>query len=184
MNRYLAALIAGSALALGACSQSAADADTDTAGVETSSRTLAALIADTGDYSTVAGAMKTSGLSDVFDGSAPYTVLVPTDEAFAALGADAELLAGEEQRAAMVAVLRDHIVPGSLTPQDISDAIDAAPEGSVTMTSMGDHDITFARSGDSITATSSDGSSARFAGDAMQAANGVAIPLDAVLKKI
>ena len=182
MKRLFLAFAAVGTLSLAGCSQPAED--TASAAPEAGSQTLAAMISDEGDFSTVAGAMRDTGLAEVFDGTAAYTVLLPTDKAFEALGEDAELITGEAQQAAMVAVLRDHIVPGTFTPADIATAIDSAAQGSVVMTSMGDHDITFSRSGDTITVTSADGSTARLSGDAKQGANGVLIPLDAVLKKV
>ena len=84
----------------------------------------------------------------------------------------------------MVAILRDHIVPGYLTPADIENAIELAEDGSVEIRTMGNHTLTFTSEGDTITVTGEDGASAKFAGDALRASNGVAIPLDTVLRKI
>jgi hypothetical protein len=52
------------------------------------------------------------------------------------------------------------------------------------MRTMGDHTLTFTRSNDTITVTSEDGASAEFAGEALRASNGVAIPLDGVLREV
>ena len=52
------------------------------------------------------------------------------------------------------------------------------------MRTMGDHTLTFTAEGDTITVSAEDGSSAEFAGDALRASNGVAIPLDGVLRKV
>ena len=49
---------------------------------------------------------------------------------------------------------------------------------------MGDHKLTFTRDGDGYRVTGEDGSSARIAGDALAASDGVAIPVDGVLKKL
>ena len=84
----------------------------------------------------------------------------------------------------MVAVLRDHIVPGYLTPQDIAKAIEADDDGSIQMRTMGDHVLTFTGEGDAVTVTAEDGATARFAGEALLGSNGVAIPLDGVLRKV
>lgn len=179
MNRTLAAL-AAAALALQGCSGE--DAGENEA--EVSNETLAALIADADGLSTVAGVIGEAGLAQVFDGAASYTLLAPRDSAFDALGEAGEELRSAEERAAMVAVLRDHIVPGYLTPQDIARAIEAADDGSVAMRTMGDHVVTFTGEGDAITVTAEDGASARFASDALLGSNGVAIPLDGVLRKV
>ena len=84
----------------------------------------------------------------------------------------------------MVAILRDHIVPGYLTPEDIANAIEQDDDGSVEMKTMGDHTLTFTQEGETITVASEDGSTALFAGEALRASNGVAIPLDGVLKQV
>jgi uncharacterized surface protein with fasciclin (FAS1) repeats len=170
------------AMLVTACNSDSDDAGEPTAQV--SRETLATVVADADGLSVAANAMSDAGLAQVFDGAAAYTMLVPQDSAFEALGEPGQALRSPEQRAAMVAVLRDHIVPGYLTPEDIANAIDQADNGSVKMRTMGDHAVTFTQEGETITATSEDGSTAKFAGDALRASNGVAIPVDGVLKKV
>ncbi len=89
-----------------------------------------------------------------------------------------------EQRPALIAILRDHIVPGYPTPDDIAKAIAADSDHSVAMRTMGDHTLTFTSDGGTIAVASEDGAKARFAGEALPASNGVAIPLDGVLKQV
>jgi len=174
------AALAAAALALQGCSGD--DAETGDA-PEVSNETLASVVSEADDLSTVADVLGDAGLSQVFDGAAAYTLLAPRDTAFEALGEAGEDLRSPEQRAAMVAILRDHIVPGYLTAEDIANAVEQADDGSVEMRSMGDHVLTFTGEGDTITVTSEDGASAKFAGDALRASNGVAIPLDGLLRK-
>ena len=140
--------------------------------------TLAALIAGADDLSVVSTALKDAGLAQVFDGTAAYTLLAPRDAAFDSLGDEGKALRSPEQRPAMVAVLRDHIVPGYLTPADIANAVKLDPDGKVAMKTMAGHTLTFASAGDAITATGEDGATVRFAGKPLLASNGVAIPVD------
>ena len=126
-------------------------------------------------------ALRDVGLTQVFDGAGSYTILAPSDEAFAALGETGEALTEPDQRAAMAAILRDHIVPGYLTPADIEAAIEAQG-GTVQAETMGEQTVRFTRDGDGVRVTSEDGSTAMIAGEALRASNGVAIPLDGVLK--
>jgi uncharacterized surface protein with fasciclin (FAS1) repeats len=179
--RGLAITLAAAALTLHGCSRD--DAAEDEA-AEVSNETLAALIAEADDLSTVAGVIGDAGLAQVFDGAASYTLLAPRDSAFEALGEAGAELRSAEQRPAMVAILRDHIVPGYLTPQDIARAVEAADDGSVEMRTMGDHVVTFTGEGDAITVTAEDGATAKFAGEALHGSNGVAIPLDGVLREV
>lgn len=180
MHRALAALAVAAMTLQGCSGEGAADGEVS----EVSKETLASLVTEGDDLSAVAGVLGEAGLAQVFDGAASYTLLAPTDTAFDALGEAGEELRAPAQRAAMVAILRDHIVPGYLTPDDIAAAIEAAGDGSVEMRTMGDHVVTFTGERDAITVTAEDGATARFAGDALRGSNGVAIPLDGVLRKV
>jgi uncharacterized surface protein with fasciclin (FAS1) repeats len=184
ISKTLAALGAASLLALAACSNdSKTQANDASPASEPSGQTLAQAIAATDDLSTVSGALRTSGLAQVFDGGGSYTILAPDNDAFAKLGDAGKPLTEPENSAEMAAVLRDHIVPGYLTPDDIKAAIDAQ-HGAAKVQTMGSHKLTFTRDGDNLKVTGEDGSQALVAGDAVKAGNGVAIPIDGVLKKV
>lgn len=172
---FLAATLAV-ALPLVACSETEQAATGETV----SNDTLASGLAGNGDLSTVSGALNDSGLAQVFDGTASYTLLAPTDVAFAAL-ADAGL-DKPENRALLVDILRDHVLPGALSEGDIAKAIETSGSP-VEMTTMGETTVKFAMDGDRLTVTGADGSSAHIAGEAVLASNGAAIPIDAVLRK-
>ena len=160
-------------LLLAACTDKAGEE----AAAEPSSETLAALVAQTDDLSVVSETLEDAGLAQVFDGVAAYTLLAPRDAAFASEAG--KTLRAADQRPAMVAVLRDHIVPGYLTPADIAKAIAADDDGKVAMKTMAGHTLTFASSDGTVTATGEDGATVRFsAADALLASNGVAIPVD------
>lgn len=174
----LSAFAAGSLLALGACGSEATE-ETQVEG-EVGSETLAALIDGEGDLSTAADILGDTGLQGVFDGNAPYTVFAPTNDAFAELEMPLE---GEEAQAARVAILREHIVPGFMTREDIAGAIDGAG-GSVEMQTMGSNTLTFTEEGDTIVIASSDGMQARVSGTGMSGANGTVFPVDGVLKSL
>jgi uncharacterized surface protein with fasciclin (FAS1) repeats len=176
VNPWIASALAG-ALLLGACSGASDGAD-DEAATEPSTETLAAMVGQTDDLSTVTATLQDAGLAQVFDGTAAYTLLAPRDAAFTDLGEAGAALRSPEQRPAMVAVLRDHIVPGYLTPADIRKAIELDKDGKVSMRTMAGHTLTFTEADDTITATGEDGKAVRFAGDALLASNGVAIPVD------
>lgn len=181
-RRPLAAFAALALLAVPACS---ADETADQAAAESepTDDTLAAAISDADGLTVVASALGNSGLAQVFDGAGSYTIFAPNDAAFEALGETGAALREPGQSAAMAAVLRDHIVPGYLTPADIESAIEAQG-GAVKVETMGDHALTFTRADDGIRVTSEDGSNAMLTGDALKARNGVAIALDGVLKKV
>jgi len=173
----------GGALLLAACSGQGGAAD-DAAAPQPSSETLAALVSQADDLSVVSATLKDAGLAQVFDGVAAYTLLAPQDSVFDGLGETGATLRSAEQRPAMVAVLRDHIVPGYLTPDDIAKAIELDDDGKVAMKTMAGHTLTFASAGDAITATGEDGATVRFAGKPLLASNGVAIPVDGLAVEV
>ncbi len=178
--RPRAALAALSLFALGACN-SAEESQSDEPELTGASDTLAGAISADSSLSTVSDALGETGLAQVFDGAGSYTLLAPNDAAFDALGEVGDDLRDPAQKAVLAAILRDHVLPGYMTPKDIASAIDAKG-GSVDVKTMGNHTLTFSKSGDTITVTGEDGSHAEIAGEAVTASNGVAIPLNAVLK--
>jgi len=184
LQRSLAIAAAAALLPLGACSKESDKADTEKmAAPEPSGDTLAEAMSKQDDLSTLSGALRDTGLSQVFDNAGSYTIFAPTNAAFDKLGEAGKGLRQADQRAVLAAVLRDHIVPGYLTPDDIGTAIDAQG-GRVKVQTMGNHKLTFTRDGDAYRVAAEDGSSAKITGDAVTASNGVAIPLDGVLKKL
>jgi len=180
INKRGAALVAAAlalSIPLAGCGK---EEEKTASGAIISNDTLASLLANDSDLSTVSEAMNDTGLAQVFDGTASYTILAPTDEAFAA---DAgESLDGPENRALLADVLRDHVLPGSLNTQDIAKAIESSG-GPVEMTTMGDMTVTFSKDGDRITAKTDDGTTAVLGTKAVLASNGSAIPIDAILRK-
>ena len=179
-RRVCARLAAGLTAALGTVLLAGCSAGGDTGddAAAPGNETLAAMVAETDDLSVVSATLNDAGLAQVFDGAAAYTLLAPNDAAFDKLGQTGETLRSPEQRPAMVAVLRDHIFPGYLTPEDIARAVELDDDGQVAMRTMAGHTLTFSNVDGMITATGEDGASVRFAGNALLASNGVAIPVD------
>ena len=176
------ATAAFSLVPLAACTE-VDDDPADVTPEEVSNRTLAATLTGAPGMETISSAISDAGLSSVFDGPGSYTVFAPDDDAFGTLGDERQALMSEDQRPVLVAILRDHIVPGHLTPEAIGKAIDEQG-GKVEMRTVGDGTITFTRDGENFTLTGQDGSTAHIDGAALAASNGVAIPLDGLLKKV
>lgn len=174
--KTMTALAAATLVLLPACSESADEEDV--AVEETTHDTLATLVGDDDNLSTLSDLLGDAGLQDVFDGSVPYTLFAPTDEAFAAFDLPME---GDDLRAARVAVVREHIVPGYLTLEDIGAAIESAG-GSVEMQTMGSGTLTFTQGEDGLVITSADGAEARVNGTVTSGENGTLFPIDTVLK--
>jgi uncharacterized surface protein with fasciclin (FAS1) repeats len=80
--------------------------------------TIVAIAASDPDFSTLVTALKAADLIDTLDGTGPFTVFAPTNEAFAKLpdGVLANLLK-PENKAQLVALLTYHVVAGKETFQ-------------------------------------------------------------------
>ena len=166
--------------ALPACSSEADEPADASSTQDKNTRTLAASLGELPDMAALNGAISSAELSSVFDGPGSYTLLAPNDSAFDALGNRGKVLVQEDQRPVLVGLLREHILPGHLTPENIAKAMEDKG-GDVTMTTLGGNDVTFFMDGDTVTVSNGNGSSARFASTATAATNGVIIPIDAVL---
>jgi uncharacterized surface protein with fasciclin (FAS1) repeats len=74
----------------------------------------------TGQFKTLAAALKAAGLIDTLKGNGPFTVFAPTDEAFAKLPkGTVEDLLKPENKAKLTAVLTYHVVPGKVMAADV-----------------------------------------------------------------
>lgn len=183
-RRALAGTLAAALLPLVAACGDADEQAAAPGAVAKADGTLAEQLAGSPDLATVSGVVTDAGLADVFGGAAAYTVLAPRDAAFDSLGTAGADLRKPENRAAAVALLRAHIVPGYLTPKDIAAALAADPDGKVQMRTMAGSVVTFSKSGADIVATADDGATGVIAADAVTAGNGVAIPVNGVLRKL
>jgi len=179
MTRYLNwALALLAVLTLAACG---GDGDKSGSGApEPSSRTLAATLKGDNTFGTLEQTLTSAGLTDVLEGTGPYTVFAPADAAFTAAGSDADFTT-EAMRAPAAALLRAHIVPGAVTRADIGAAIDASGTGTIQMRTMADTLLSFTRDGTTIVVTAPDGASAHLTGTEDLATNGVIQPIDALL---
>lgn len=172
--------------ALGGCggsdnSTAANSAATGAAEVPAEAR-LATLAAGEGGHARLSRVIAGAGMTEVLNGVGPYTLFAPTDEALETLGAErADALAGEAMRPQAVALLRAHLVPGTITRRDIETAVDAPSGRAATMRTLGGTMLTFVRDGDAITVSSDRGGRARLSGAERLAANGALHPVDGLL---
>lgn len=176
----VAAVAALALIPLGACSDDGGNA----AGSEDGpvERSLTTALAGAGELSRVNEAVDEAGLAGVFQGAGSYTVLAPTDAAFDALGDDGQVLTRPEGRAVLVAILRDHVVPGHLMPEAIRTAIERQG-GPVEMRTLGEGTVAFSLDGERIAVTGPGGVPAHLSGEPLVARNGVVLPVDALLKQ-
>ena len=177
-------LMSSAALALTACSGHSAQVALAAAQqAATAPASLPDMLDNADGLQTVAEALKVTGVATAFKGRASYTLLAPEDGAFAAAGDPDNKLMAPGDHTALAALIKDHILPGRVTPRDINAAIDASPDGQVTMSSLGGEELTFTRSGKTITVTAPDGSGAQFDGEPVIGGSSIAIPITSVLNQ-
>ncbi|QEH33385.1 Immunogenic protein MPT70 precursor [Aquisphaera giovannonii] len=71
-------------------------------------------------FKTLVAAVKAAGLVDTLKGEGPFTVLAPTDEAFAKLPeGTVESLLKPENKEKLVAILKYHVIPGKAMAADV-----------------------------------------------------------------
>jgi uncharacterized surface protein with fasciclin (FAS1) repeats len=72
-------------------------------------------------FKTLVAAVKAAGLVDTLKGEGPFTVLAPTDEAFAKLPAGTvEALLKPENKEKLVAILTYHVLPGKVMKSTVA----------------------------------------------------------------
>ena len=73
-----------------------------------------------GSFNTLVAAVKAAGLVDALKGAGPYTVLAPTDEAFAKLPAGTvETLLKPENKQQLIDVLTFHVIPAKVLANQV-----------------------------------------------------------------
>lgn len=176
------AATAGLIAALAGCSDQQTDDEGRAASPSrASTATLATLIAGDAQLSASAHLLVRTGLIQIFDGAGSYTMLVPTDDAVAASGEQDGRWQAPERRPAAAAMLREHILPGYITPDDIEAAIARAPDGSVEMRALDSGTIRFRKQRGRLVAIDEAGHMAQIGDEALLGSNGVALPTDRIL---
>lgn len=175
-------VLCAAVLALGGC----AEADSNNAataqpeGAEQPAggeQTIAASIDQNSRFFQAARAV---GLDATLEGAGPYTVLVPSDEAFAGVEGGLANPADPENRAEITRVLTYHILPGVILPEDINTAIENGG-GSAVLATMGGETLTARSEGGNIVLTDTRGGTATVTQAGQRASNGVIHRIDAVL---
>ena len=145
---------------------------------------LGQLIAGNGELERLNRIVGNAGMSDVLNGVGPYTIFAPTNAALDSLGAErANALSGEAMRPQAAALLRAHIVPGTLTRRDLDAALANGGSNPVRMRTMAGSMLTFSRDGDAIVVASDDGSRGKIVGEEGVGANGAVQPIDGLLRR-
>src|SRR5207249_5699357 len=106
---------------------------------------------------TTVGFLKAADLEKLLAGPGSYTLFAPTNGAFAALPEEQrKQLESSEGRPQLIALLRQHMMPGYVTPGDFSTAI-ARAGSRVELASLGAGPIVVRKQGDAVLLGEGDG---------------------------
>ena len=123
---------------------------------------------------------KAAGLDATLAGPGPYTVLVPTDEAFGKVEGALKDTANPQNRAELTRILTYHILPGTVLIEDLAKAVDNG-KGKALVQTMNGETLTATKDGDKVVLTDASGGKATIVEGDQQRSNGVVQQIDAVL---
>ncbi len=84
-------------------------------------KTIVGVAVGAGQFNTLVAAVKAAGLVDTLNGTGPFTVFAPTDEAFAKLPAGTvETLLKPENKDKLTAILTYHVLAGKVMAADVT----------------------------------------------------------------
>lgn len=175
-------LVAGLALVLAACGGDATETALTADGAEDrTSETFAAVLGKDPSLSIATQQLEAAGLMGALDGEASYTIFIPTNAAFQALGEQGSTMLEDQQYSAIVAaVLRNHMVPGVLDTGAIDNAI-ADAGGEAAVANFGGGVLALAREEGGLVIREASGSKAVLDGKVTLVGKGALIAIDTVL---
>src|SRR5208283_61002 len=133
------------------------------------------------DHTTLVAAVKAAGLVDTLEGTGPFTVFAPTNEAFAKLPAGTvDTLLKPENKDQLTKVLTYHVVAGKVSASDLMKQIKAGG-GTATLKTVDGENLTASMDGKHIVITDAKGDKSMVTIANVWQSNGVIHVVDTVL---
>ena len=133
------------------------------------------------DHTTLVAAVKAAGLVETLKSKGPFTVLAPTNEAFAKLPAGTvDMLVKPENKEMLAKILTYHVLPGKFDSQAIAKRIRKG-HGSAKFTTVSGDTLTASMSGKDLILRDVKGGTARVTTGDVYQSNGVIHVVDSVL---
>lgn len=133
------------------------------------------------DHTTLVAAVKAAGLVETLAGPGPFTVLAPTNNAFAKVPKEAlNNLMLPENKAKLSSILTYHVIPGKWSTAQISKAIKDG-KGMYVAKSVQGGELTFWMKGKDVYVKDAQGNSAKVTVADVNQSNGVIHVINAVL---
>jgi uncharacterized surface protein with fasciclin (FAS1) repeats len=134
------------------------------------------------DHTTLVAAVKAAGLVDTLEGSGPFTVFAPTNEAFAKLPAGTvDTLLKPENKDMLVKILTYHVLPGKYTAAKLKKEVMKDGGTAMIKTVQGDA-LTFTMDGSDLVVKDEKGDTAHITTANVMQSNGVIHVIDTVLQ--
>ena len=94
--------------------------------IETKTKNIVDVASSAGNFETLCTAVKAAGLVETLQGTGPFTVFAPTDDAFAKLPTGAvEKLLEPENKEQLTSILTYHVVPCKAMASDVIEMSEA-----------------------------------------------------------
>lgn len=133
------------------------------------------------DHTTLVAAVKAGGLVDTLEGTGPFTVFAPTNEAFAALPAGTvDSLLKPENKPTLDKILTYHVVAGKLDSETLDQEI-MAGGGKASLKTVQGEPLWVSGSGRNLMITDAKGNMAKVTIADVYQSNGVILVVDKVL---
>ena len=144
-------------------------------------KTIVENAANSADHTTLVAAVKAAGLVETLSGPGPFTVLAPTNAAFAKLPAGTvDTLVKPENKATLTSILTYHVIPGKISAKMIaSNAMKHGGKASYATVNGGT--VTFMKSGKGWGVMDAKGGMAKITIADVNQSNGVIHVIDTVL---
>jgi uncharacterized surface protein with fasciclin (FAS1) repeats len=134
------------------------------------------------DHTTLVAAVKAAGLVDTLEGTGPFTVFAPTNEAFAKLPAGTvDTLLKPENKAMLVKILTYHVLPGKYTAAKLKKEV-MKDGGTATIKTVEGEPLTFTMDGSDLVVKDEKGMTAHITIANVMQSNGVIHVIDTVLQ--
>ncbi len=133
------------------------------------------------DHTTLVAAVKAADLVPTLSGPGPFTVFAPTNAAFAKLPAGTvDTLVKPENKAQLTSILTYHVVPGTITAQDIA-AKAKADGGTASYTTVQGQPLMFRKRGGGWAIMDGKGHTGRITIANVRQSNGMIHVIDTVM---
>ncbi|HYJ63378.1 MAG TPA: fasciclin domain-containing protein, partial [Parafilimonas sp.] len=130
---------------------------------------------------TLVAAVKAAGLVETLEGTGPFTVFAPTNEAFNKLPAGTvDNLLKPENKDQLTSILADHVVAGKMDSKTLMDWI-KKNNGTYTATTVQGGKLMFSMKGNNLMVMDESGNSAKVTIKDVYQSNGVIHVIDGVL---